>query len=526
MSPSPDAPARRGGEDLADYASLLRRRWPIVLSLLLAGAGCGLALLWLTPPSYTASGQVLVTATGSQEQTNQVTGRQREPLNLDTEAQVARSAVVAAKARALFGGLPCAAGVSVPPNTSVLEISCAAADPKAAASGANAYALAYLAQRRESSAQALTAQLKIVLLKLRQAGAGLTKVATELPGLGRGTAERTLALQRQNVLTRQVHGLTARYDALKTVAVTPGSVISQATVPTVPTAPRPPLYLGSGLMAGLLCGVGIAWLRDRLDTALRTAADVGRLTGLDIVDGGEGHDLAGAVLVVAVPGTSSREVRDAVRSLNDRGVPVVGAFVIGDEAPSSPGPPSVSSPLPPPAQVSRAPRTSRASHAAPASHGSQAPPAPRSGGSRDREGLPRRAARPLAGLANGPASGPANGPAMGMPGGTPSGMPGGTANGIADGTAGVPASGQASGPAAPEPPGETPEAPARPGSRGTNGTGPPGAAGAGGGGARGTYGPGGAYGSAGIPEAPPPPRAYGNVPPDRQAAAGRRGRRS
>lgn len=190
MSPSPDVPARREGGDLADYASLLRRRWLIICSLLLTGAGGGAALLRLTPPSYTASAQVLVTATGSQEQTNQVTNRQREPLNLDTEAQIARSAVVSAKAREMPGELGCPAEVSVPPNTSVLEISCTATDPRAAASGASAYALAYLAQRRESSTQMLTAQLKAVMVKLRQVNAGLAKVATTLPGLSSGTTER------------------------------------------------------------------------------------------------------------------------------------------------------------------------------------------------------------------------------------------------------------------------------------------------------------------------------------------------
>lgn len=383
MSPSPDSPVRRDGGDLADYASLLRRRWPVLLSLLLAGVGGGAALLLLTPPSYTASAQVLVTATGSQEQTNPVTARQREPLNLDTEAQVAQSAVVAAKARETSGVPPCPVEVSVPPNTSVLDISCTAADPKAAASGAGAYALAYLAQRRESSTQALTVQLRAVTVKLKQVNASLTQVATSLPGLSMGTTERALALQRQSVLSRQVHALTARYDALRTVAVTPGSVISQAVAPTEPTAPRPPLYLGGGLMAGLLCGVGCAWLRDRLDTALRTAADVKRLTGLDAVNGEEARGLAGAVLVVGVPGTSSRDVTGAVRTLADRGIRVVGAFVTDPAAP--PASPSGTSPGTSPGTV-RGPHVSSA---------------PQPGAARGRGAVPGRNERPLAGLAGG-----------------------------------------------------------------------------------------------------------------------------
>ncbi|MDP9864998.1 MULTISPECIES: YveK family protein [Streptosporangium] len=340
MSLPPDAPVHRSGGELADYASLIRRRWPILLFFLAAGTGCGAALLRLTPPSYTASAQVLVSPTGLPEQTNQVTSRQREPLNLDTEAQIAQSAVVAGKARATLKSTPGPVEVSVPPNTSVLEISYTAADPRAAAAGADAYARAYLAHRGESATQALDAQLKALLTKLKQVNASLVTVADTLPGLARGTAERTVALQRQNMLSRQISSLTLRYDALKTVAVTPGSVISDAVAPAEPTAPSPPLHLGSGLMIGLLAGTGAAWLRDRLDTRIRGRSDVRRLTGLDLVTGEEIGELAvagSAVLLVTVPGTSSRDVAQAVRRLGERGIPVIGAVATPPD-----GPPAVS----------------------------------------------------------------------------------------------------------------------------------------------------------------------------------------
>ncbi|MBB2913369.1 uncharacterized protein involved in exopolysaccharide biosynthesis [Streptosporangium becharense] len=337
-TPPGDRPVHRADGDLADYVSLLRRRWRAVLSLLVAGVACATALLLVTPRSYTASAQVLVTATGLGEQGNPVTPRQREALNLDTEAQVARSAVVAARAGRTLGGVPGAVEVSVPPNSSVLEISYAAADPKAAAAGASAYAHAYLAHRGETATAVLQAQLKAVLGKLRQVNAGLAKTAATLPDLRRGTPERSLALQRQGVLGRQASALTLKYDALKTVAVTPGSVIGEAVPPAGPDAPSPPLYLGSGLMAGLLSGVGAAWLRDRLDTNLRTGADVRRLTGLDTVSGEEMRGLAGAVLVVAVPGTSSREVTRTADRLAARGVPIIGALLADPGEPVPPAP--------------------------------------------------------------------------------------------------------------------------------------------------------------------------------------------
>ncbi|MFI6795651.1 YveK family protein [Streptosporangium canum] len=364
MSLPPDTPVRRSGGDLADYASLVRRRWPILLFFLAAGLGGGVALLRLTPPTYTATAQVLVSPTGLSEQTNQVTNRQREPLNLDTEVQIAQSAVVAKKARAVLKSTPEPVDVSVPPNTSVLEISYTATDPRAAAAGAGAYAQAYLANREESATQALDAQLKALLAKLKQVNASLVAVADTLPGLARGTAERTIALQRQNVLSRQVYNLTIRYDALRTVPVTPGSVISEAVAPAEPSAPSPPLHLGSGLMIGLLAGVGAAWVRDRLDTRIRTGSDLRRLTGLDVLSTeeiGELTDGAGsAVLLITVPGASSRDVAQAVRGLNERRIPVLGALAVPPAGPSA-----VSGAQPPESgrtsESGRTPRTGRTS---------------------------------------------------------------------------------------------------------------------------------------------------------------------
>ncbi|GAA3126397.1 hypothetical protein GCM10010466_16600 [Planomonospora alba] len=340
MSLSPDPPARHTGGDLADYASLFRRRWPTILLCLAAGTGGGGALLWTTPPSYTSTAYVLVTPTGVQEQTNQVTSRQREALNLDTEAQIAQSAVVAKKAQDVLKSAPGPVDVSVPPNTSVLQISYTAADPNSAAAGAGAYARAYLAHRREAAEKALALQLETYLDKLKQLNGSLAKVLDALPGLERGSADHTIALQKRSVLSRQIYNLTVKYDAHKTIAITPGSVISEATAPEEPSAPIPPLYLGSGFMVGLLTGVGLAWLRDRLDTRLREAGDIPRLTGLDLVSGRQVTDLAAAgtaVLLVPLPGTSSREVALAVRRLQEGGVPVLGALAAArDDAPGDP----------------------------------------------------------------------------------------------------------------------------------------------------------------------------------------------
>ncbi|WP_161628074.1 Wzz/FepE/Etk N-terminal domain-containing protein [Microbispora catharanthi] len=295
--------------DLSEYGSVLRRRRLVAAVCLLAGVGGGAAALAMTPERYTAVAQVQVLATGAQEQFNVPSSRQRETLNLDTESQIARSAVVSTLAAAILRypdpeELREHVIVDVPPNSAILSISYSASDPRAAAAGAQAYAEAYLRNRARAAEDAIGGQLKLIAARLREVEDDLDKAvttqaanaqatqATQPTQATQTTTTRTATGQtaagpgparRQAVLARQVSDLTLRYDALKTVAVTPGTVISPARPPARPAHPSPPLFLGSGLFLGVLAGAGAAFGRDRLDTRIRTCADVERLCGLPLL---------------------------------------------------------------------------------------------------------------------------------------------------------------------------------------------------------------------------------------------------
>ncbi|MEU8198020.1 Wzz/FepE/Etk N-terminal domain-containing protein [Microbispora amethystogenes] len=293
--------------DIGEYGSVLWRRRLVVTVCLLAGVGGGAAALAVTPARYTAVAQVQVLPTGIQEQLNTPSTRQREPLNLDTESQIARSAVVSALAARTLKyqdseELREHVMVDVPPNSAILSISYTAYDPGAAAAGAQAYAEAYLHNRARAAEDALAAQLKLISARLRQVEDDLDEAAGTTPAAAQagrttgqmtGQAARTAgqadpaarlgAARRQAVLARQVSDLTLRYDALRTVAVTPGTVISPARPPIRPSSPSPPLFLGSGLFLGILVGAGAAFARDRTDTRLRTCADVERMCGLPLL---------------------------------------------------------------------------------------------------------------------------------------------------------------------------------------------------------------------------------------------------
>jgi succinoglycan biosynthesis transport protein ExoP len=249
------------------FIPLLGRHRLLTGVLMLVGVLGGAAIHTIMPPQYTATAQVLVTATGVQDQPNQLGPRQRENLNLDTEAQIAQSTVVTAKAAEKMGTrdieeLRRHVTITVPPNSAILSISFTDSSPEMAAAGAQAFATAYLANREENAERVLAVQQRLLTAALRDADKDLAGVAASLPTLAKGTAEHMSATQRQAILNRQIASLTAKSNALKTVAITPGTVISPARPPAAPSGPGLPLFAGSGLFLGLLVGAGAAVLRE------------------------------------------------------------------------------------------------------------------------------------------------------------------------------------------------------------------------------------------------------------------------
>ncbi|MCK8783243.1 Wzz/FepE/Etk N-terminal domain-containing protein [Roseomonas sp. NAR14] len=65
--------------------------------------------------------------------------------------------------------------------------------------------------------------------------------------------------------------------------ITDARVVSAATAPLKPSNPNKPLVLGGAILAGLMAGVAVAFLRDIGDRGLRTPSQVKALTGLDCI---------------------------------------------------------------------------------------------------------------------------------------------------------------------------------------------------------------------------------------------------
>jgi capsular polysaccharide biosynthesis protein len=240
----------------------LRRRWRWVVAGLVAGVLGGALVSVLIPVRYSATTSVLVTPTGGATSANDVNGRTKDEINLDTEAQLVKSAGVADLARRRFAPNQSAAAiarrvsVAVPANTTVLRISYRASSRRQARDGANALAAAYLANR------AATAQIVLN----RQA----TAISREIASVEatRLKARRSGATGVVNYAA-QIASLSGRLTSVETTVVTPGRIITRAGLPGSRSGPGALLLLLSGAMLGGLLGVLAAVVRERTDPRLR-----------------------------------------------------------------------------------------------------------------------------------------------------------------------------------------------------------------------------------------------------------------
>ncbi|CNF38315.1 capsular exopolysaccharide biosynthesis protein [Mycobacterium tuberculosis] len=269
--------------------------------------------------TYTAAAQVLVAPTGFDDAAPGAS-KSNSDVNLDTEAQVATSLEVAKEAKRLLkyeddeNHLLTHVSVSVPPNSGVLTIAFTDDEPGSAANGANLFAQAYLNQRTASAQANLARQMDAISKKVADLNRRNKVLLDQIP---RSTgATRTYARSQQQIIGRQITELTGRLGSLSTTTINPGRIISNASTPTGPSGPNVPLYLIGGLMAGLLVGLGAAAVRDRLDTRLRSAADVERMLDmpvlLELQPGGKGERLG----LLPARSRNGQEVHELSHQLN------------------------------------------------------------------------------------------------------------------------------------------------------------------------------------------------------------------
>lgn len=311
--------------ELRDYLRVVRRRkWTIALvTLLVVGAAVGASLL--QTPVYQGTAEVLLQARATDSLFDPNTGQRNDPVRaVATEIQVLKSRPVRDLVRKELGSAPkVAAGAKG--QTDVIEVKAESTDPERAALIANAYARSYIDFRRTQAVDDLLAaaehiQAKIVDLQAQIDVLGASAAPTERNG---GRAAPADASQRRDQLLGQQALFRQKIDQLQVDAALKSGGAQLVTPAVAPTAPIRPTPARNGLLAlviGSMLGVGLAFLREHLDDAIRTKDDLERAAGglpvlnvIPVVPGWKDRKKT-VIVSVAQPRSAAAEAYRSIRT--------------------------------------------------------------------------------------------------------------------------------------------------------------------------------------------------------------------
>jgi capsular polysaccharide biosynthesis protein len=275
--------------EAADYVGVLRRRWWIALALMIVGLVGAFGYVTVAPKVYSATASVNVVPTAA-DQGNAVAGSRTNgaTVNLDTQAQVVTSTGVATLAGKMMHSplttwqLAQQVAVTVPPNSSILDIACKASTAAGAATCANDFAKAYLQNRQQSAVSYVQGQLKTLQTQVSALNAQEAALSTKISTLPTNSPARAADTAQLGSDKSKLSKLTQDYANINgELANTNGGVIiTVATPPGKPSSPKKLLILPSGLVAGLLIGLIVAFLVDRRDRRIHSAAHAERVLDL------------------------------------------------------------------------------------------------------------------------------------------------------------------------------------------------------------------------------------------------------
>lgn len=203
---------------LREFLLVVRARWLVVVLVAAVVTGIAALVTYTATPVYTAEARFYLAASNDNASAKNQGTYIVTTDDLNTYVAVLGSPAVMNPLRERLGlapGTPIDASAAITGETAILAVTARSSDPERAAAIANAI------------------------------GPQLADVAGQFSVLLRATGQTIEA-----------------------------TTISPAGVPGTPTSPVPVRNLSLGVMAGLVLGMGIAFVRHALDTKVRTAADI------------------------------------------------------------------------------------------------------------------------------------------------------------------------------------------------------------------------------------------------------------
>ena len=242
------------GESLSDVLGALRRRWKLVVAIVVLCVAVGVVRHERTTKAYKATATVTFGQSALAQALLQIgnTGSGDPQVDAATNQLVAQSpAVAAAAAKALSANVPASEllsdiSVSVVDNANVLAIEATSGDPAYAARLANAFANAYLSFEASS--------------EVAQINAAQTELEQQINALPAGSADRVnlqASLQRLDELRAAAGGGS-------------GQLIGAATPPSAPTGTSLTSTIIISALIGLALAFSIVVLLESRDQRIRT----------------------------------------------------------------------------------------------------------------------------------------------------------------------------------------------------------------------------------------------------------------
>lgn len=221
--------------ELRDYLRILRQSWVLIVLLTLLGIGAGAAYSIITTPKFSSSAKVFVSTSAGSTVSELQQGNTFTQQRVKTYADLATTPIVLLPVieelslETSAQDLAQQITATAPLDTSLIEITAMDADPELAAAVATAVSdsLTQVVQTIEAS----------------EAEDGTTRSAVKL------------------------------------------TLVQHAAVPESPVSPNVPLNVALGGLVGLALGIGIAVLRETLDTRIRNERDVELVTDTPIIGG-------------------------------------------------------------------------------------------------------------------------------------------------------------------------------------------------------------------------------------------------
>jgi capsular polysaccharide biosynthesis protein/MinD-like ATPase involved in chromosome partitioning or flagellar assembly len=275
--------------ELSDYLGVLRRRWRTIVAYTLLGVLAAAAYIVVAPKAYTASSSVYVT-TNAANTVELLGNKTTTEVNMDNEAAIVTSNSVATLARRTLRStltpyqLLQKIAVTVPANTEILHISCSESSPKGAAACAQAFAHAYLSARQSTAQAKVQAEIQADQAREKTLENRSVKLQALIASLKGASTQATADHEQLANISTQLSPLRTAIAGLgASNNYQAGYIITAASPPGSPSSPRKLLYGPSGLMAGLLIGLILAFLKDRRDDSIHAALDVERYVDVPVL---------------------------------------------------------------------------------------------------------------------------------------------------------------------------------------------------------------------------------------------------